>query len=66
MFAQYGAQRPCDFPRTRELLDCSVVLFSQQRPFIAQTSDTVGEYADALVKVWYQRDVVASAAATSK
>ena len=46
---------PANFPRTRALLDGSVVLFSQTRPLIAQTAETVDRYAEALRKVWAER-----------
>ncbi|MCB9596311.1 MAG: DegT/DnrJ/EryC1/StrS family aminotransferase [Sandaracinaceae bacterium] len=55
-----------NFPRTRALLDSSIVLFSQTRPLIAQTAEVVDRYAEAFRKVWAQRDrLVEIAHATS-
>ena len=47
---------PARFPRTQELLDGSIVLFSQSCPFIAQTAETVQAYAEAFARVWAKRD----------
>lgn len=44
-----------NFPRTRALLDSSIVLFSQTRPLIAQSAAVVDRYAEAFRKVWAQR-----------
>jgi perosamine synthetase len=46
---------PARYPRTRALLDGSLLLFSQSYPLIAQTEETVDRYADAFRKVWAQR-----------
>ena len=54
---------PANFPRTRALLDGSVVLFSQTRPLIAQTPETVDRYAEALRKVWTHRSQLVEIAA---
>jgi len=45
-----------NFPRTRALLDSSIVLFSQTRPLIAQPREVVDRYAEAFEKVWAQRE----------
>jgi dTDP-4-amino-4,6-dideoxygalactose transaminase len=49
------------FPRTRKLLACSLVLFSQSCPLIAQDSEMVGRYADAFRRVWANRHEVVKA-----
>ena len=54
--------RAAHFPRTRALLDSSIVLFSQTRPLIAQTSETVDRYVEAFAKVWSRRDALAPSA----
>ena len=46
------AYDPSRYPRTRELLDGSVVLFSQSCPLIAQDDDLVDRYAEAFARVW--------------
>lgn len=46
------------FPNARRLLDTSLVLFSQTRPLIAQSTETVDRYADALRKVLSQPDAL--------
>jgi dTDP-4-amino-4,6-dideoxygalactose transaminase len=46
---------PAMFPRTSHLLDCSLVLFSQSFPLIAQTTETVERYAAAFARVWARR-----------
>jgi len=51
-----GSYASDNFPRTRALLDSSIVLFSQTRPLIAQTPEVVDRYALALAKVWSQRE----------
>jgi perosamine synthetase len=53
--ASYDPKR---FPRTRALLDTSVVLFSQTRPLIAQSSEVVDRYAAAFRKVWERREAL--------
>ena len=50
------AYDPARYPRTRELLDGSVVLFSQSCPLIAQTEDVVDRYAEAFARVWSRLD----------
>lgn len=54
---------PARYPRTRALLDGSVVLFSQSFPLIAQTGELVDRYADAFRKVWRQRGRLVDAVA---
>lgn len=54
---------PSKFPNTRALLDSSIVLFSQTRPLIAQTAETVDRYAEAFRKVWGQRERLLEVAA---
>jgi len=54
---------PERFPRTQRLLDGSIVLFSQSRPLIGQTAETVERYAEAFAKVWRHRDEIAAWAA---
>jgi hypothetical protein len=46
---------PLAYPVTINLLDSSIVLFSQSCPLIAQSTETVDLYADAFEKVWEQR-----------
>ncbi len=53
---------PGRFPRTRALLDGSVVLFSQSCPLIAQSRQTVDLYAEAFGRVWQQRSRIAERA----
>lgn len=43
------------YPRTRALLDGSIVLFSQSCPLIAQDAAIVDLYAEAFAKVWSER-----------
>lgn len=43
------------YPITSDLLDSSIVLFSQSCPLIAQTSGLVDQYAEAFHKVWRDR-----------
>ncbi len=54
---------PARFPRTQRLLDGSIVLFSQSRPLIGQSRETVDKYAEAFARVWMQREDVAAWAA---
>jgi dTDP-4-amino-4,6-dideoxygalactose transaminase len=49
---------PARFPRTRALLDGSLVLFSQSCPLIAQSRDVVDRYAEAFARVWSARSQV--------
>jgi dTDP-4-amino-4,6-dideoxygalactose transaminase len=46
---------PARYPRTRRILDGSVVLFSQSCPLIAQSDETVDRYAEAFARVWRER-----------
>jgi perosamine synthetase len=46
---------PACFPATAQLLDGSLVLFSQSCPLIAQSSEMVDRYAEAFARVWSQR-----------
>ncbi|HEY8430761.1 MAG TPA: DegT/DnrJ/EryC1/StrS family aminotransferase, partial [Sandaracinaceae bacterium] len=46
------------YPKTRALLDGSIVLFSQTRPLIAQSAEVVDRYAEAFAKVWSRRDAL--------
>jgi perosamine synthetase len=50
---------PTRYPRTRALLDGSLVLFSQSCPLIAQPDDVVDAYAEALRRVWEHRQALA-------
>lgn len=50
--------RAANFPHTRVLLDSSIVLFSQTRPLIAQSTETVERYVEAFAKVWNHRDAL--------
>jgi dTDP-4-amino-4,6-dideoxygalactose transaminase len=55
---------PAAYPHTRELLDGSLILFSQSHPLIAQSDEVVSLYAEAFRRVWQHRDrLVAWAAA---
>jgi dTDP-4-amino-4,6-dideoxygalactose transaminase len=54
---------PARFSRTQHLLDSSLILFSQSRPMIAQSSETVARYAEAFRRVWEQRKEIAGRAA---
>jgi perosamine synthetase len=49
---------PARYPRTRELLAGSVVLFSQSCPLIAQDDAVVDRYAEAFARVWENRAAV--------
>ena len=46
---------PARYPRTRALLDGSLVLFSQSCPLIAQDEAIVDRYAEAFQRVWEHR-----------
>jgi perosamine synthetase len=54
---------PSRFPRARALLDSSLILFSQSCPLIAQSDETVDQYADAFRRVWSARVEVTAHAA---
>ena len=49
---------PSRFPRTRALLDSSIVLFSQSHPLIAQDAGLIDGYIEAFARVWEQREAV--------
>jgi dTDP-4-amino-4,6-dideoxygalactose transaminase len=49
---------PARYPRTRDLLAESLVLFSQSCPLIAQSERTVDRYALAFRRVWEHRDAL--------
>jgi perosamine synthetase len=51
---------PEKFPRTQRLLDGSLLLFSQSRPLIGQSRETVEKYLEAFTRVWAQREEVAA------
>jgi dTDP-4-amino-4,6-dideoxygalactose transaminase len=51
---------PSRYPRTKALLDGSVVLFSQSSPLIAQSDDVVDRYAEAFGRVWHHREALAA------
>lgn len=56
-----GADTKSDgrFPRTRALLACSLLLFSQSCPLIAQDAELAQRYAEAFRRVWKHRhDIV--------
>jgi perosamine synthetase len=55
---------PARFPRTQRLLDGSLLLFSQSRPLIGQSRETVDKYAEAFKRVWSQREEIARWAGT--
>jgi hypothetical protein len=55
---------PERYPRTKALLDGSVVLFSQSCPLIAQPDDLIDRYAEAFCRVWHQREALAALAAS--
>jgi dTDP-4-amino-4,6-dideoxygalactose transaminase len=54
---------PARYPRTRALLEGSLVLFSQSCPLIAQSEDIVDRYAEAFRRVWQHRSALADWAA---
>jgi dTDP-4-amino-4,6-dideoxygalactose transaminase len=47
---------PAAYPRTSELLEGSLVLFSQSHPLIAQSDEVVSLYAEAFRRVWQHRN----------
>ncbi len=51
---------PSRYPRTRELLDGLVVLFSQSCPLIAQADELVDRYVEAFERVWHHRAALAA------
>lgn len=54
-----------EYPVTRQLLDSSLVLFSQTCPLIGQDAATVDLYADAFRKVWEHRSELPKLAPTA-
>jgi perosamine synthetase len=50
---------PARYPRTRAILDGSLVLFSQSFPLIAQPDDVVELYIEAFERVWHHRVAIA-------
>ncbi|HEY6461037.1 MAG TPA: hypothetical protein VIY73_12825, partial [Polyangiaceae bacterium] len=54
---------PARYPRTRALIDGSLVLFSQSCPLIAQSEAIVDQYAEAFQRVWQHRQALADWAA---
>jgi hypothetical protein len=52
---------PARYTRTTELLDSSIVLFSQSCPLIGQDASTVDRYAEAFARVWHHREAVVHA-----
>jgi perosamine synthetase len=54
---------PARYPRTRRLLDGSLVLFSQSCPLIAQDDAVVDRYAEAFRRVWEHRQALSDWAA---
>jgi perosamine synthetase len=54
---------PSRYPRTKALLDGSVVLFSQSCPLIAQGDDVIDRYVEAFRRVWNHRDALTEWAA---
>jgi perosamine synthetase len=53
---------PSRYPRTRALLDGSLLLFSQSCPFIAQDDAIVDRYAEAFARVWQHREAIVARA----
>lgn len=53
--ARLRANYEADYAVTQDLLDGSIVLFSQTCPAIAQSAETYDLYADAFRKVWNER-----------
>ncbi|MGO8998060.1 MAG: DegT/DnrJ/EryC1/StrS family aminotransferase [Polyangiaceae bacterium] len=51
---------PSRFPKTQALLDGSLILFSQSRPLIGQSRETVDAYAEAFARVWSHREELAA------
>lgn len=49
------------FPATQELLDSSLVLFSQSCPLIAQPEEVIVAYAKALGRLWEHRRAIVEA-----
>lgn len=53
---------PARYPVARQVLEGSVVLFSQSYPLIGQSRETVEAYASAFRKVWASREHIAERA----
>jgi perosamine synthetase len=51
---------PARYPRTRALLEGSIVLFSQSCPLIAQSDELVDRYIEAFQRVWHHRAALAT------
>jgi dTDP-4-amino-4,6-dideoxygalactose transaminase len=51
---------PARYPRTRALLDGSLVLFSQSCPLIAQPEALIDAYIEAFERVWHHRASLAA------
>jgi perosamine synthetase len=51
---------PSRYPRTQELLDGSLVLFSQSCPLIAQSDELVDRYVETFERVWHHRAALAA------
>ena len=49
---------PSHYPRTRALLEGSLLLFSQSCPLIAQDDGVVDRYAEAFARVWHHREAI--------
>jgi dTDP-4-amino-4,6-dideoxygalactose transaminase len=56
---------PALYPRTTQLLEGSLVLFSQSCPLIAQDERIVDRYAEAFQRVWQHREELASGSVRS-
>ncbi|MDP9035803.1 MAG: DegT/DnrJ/EryC1/StrS family aminotransferase [Myxococcota bacterium] len=52
--------QPARYPRTKGLLDGTLMLFSQSCPLIAQPDDVVDRYAQAFERVWRHRSELAT------
>jgi perosamine synthetase len=57
---------PARYPRTRALLDGSLVLFSQSCPLIAQSESMMDSYIEAFERVWHHRGALAVWAANQR
>ncbi|MDP9148391.1 MAG: DegT/DnrJ/EryC1/StrS family aminotransferase [Myxococcota bacterium] len=52
--------QPARYPRTQDLLDGTLMLFSQSCPLIAQPDHVVDHYAQAFERVWRHRSALAT------
>jgi dTDP-4-amino-4,6-dideoxygalactose transaminase len=59
VFAGLRPARP--FPRTEAMLACSLLLFSQSCPLIAQDSEMIDRYAEAMRRCWTHRKEIVGA-----